>query len=233
MLNKPKLVKKIDEIDEMINKTCVDPSGNKEAIGDGIIDIDKYLKSKPKILWILKEAYCEDGGGWDYREEWAKEGKLWEWVNASSKPTWHPIIYVTYAILNGFLTWNDMDWIRNSPDMAEVLRNIAVINVKKLPGVRQSNNAEILACYNEHKQIILKQIEVFQPDIVIGYHEVLRQIYSDLDISTKNEKRKESCEYVKTHERLYITAYHPGQRIVYRETYVNDIVEAAEEWSNV
>ncbi len=156
---------------------------------------------------------------------------MWKWVNASSKPTWHPIIYVSYGILHGFKTWHEMDWIRNSTDMAEILRKIAFINVNKLSGKRKSDNTQILEYYKQNKEIIAKQIQAFKPDIVIGYYEILREMYKDSGINRdKKEIQNGTCEYVITEDRLYISVYHPAQRSYSRERYVDDIIKAAKKW---
>ena len=232
MLEKSKLNSSITEIEKIIEMKCVDPAGIKEPIGDGIINVDLYLGAQTKILWILKEPYDEDGGGWGFDELFMDDEKLLACINSPSKATWHPIIYVSYAILNNLSAWKDMDYIRDDPEMAKVLRRIAFINVNKLPGNTSSNNAEILNFYLTNKSIILKQIEVFEPDIIIGYFEIMRQIYGDLSVPVSDEKRKSSCEYIGTSTRLYISVYHPAQTTIPREIYVNEIVESVKEWKS-
>lgn len=200
-------------------------------IGDGIINLDRYLAAKYKILWIMKEAYDEDGGGWCYSEVLSEHEKIKGWINGGSKPTWHPIIYVSHSILNGFPLWCEMPYISDSESMCDVLLEIAVINAKKQTGTSQSDNNEILEFYEKDKDLIIRQIEAVNPDIVIGVDPVLRKIYEDLKVPVENGVRRDgrSCEYIKTPERLYITVYHPAQRMFTREKYVDDIVMTAKE----
>ena len=61
-----------EEIEELIYKNYVDEHGLCEPIVDGIVDLEMYLQSKFKILWILKEPHDDvkdkrpSGGGWHY-----------------------------------------------------------------------------------------------------------------------------------------------------------------------
>jgi hypothetical protein len=188
-----------------------------------------------KILWILKEAYDNpdgSGGGWNFCDIWEEKGRLWDSITRhDGRATWQPIIYVCYAILNGFKTYDEMPYIRNKPEMADVLKSIAFININKLPGLSRSNDTQILDFYQKNKIILKKQIEVFQPDIIIGYYKIKWQLCSDLNVPVINEQTKSSCHYIKTPDRLFIFASHPAQTKKRRQIYVNEIVEAAKDWS--
>jgi len=63
-------------------------------------------------------------------------------------PTFQPIIYTTYGIFNRVWSWDDMPYISAAPDMALLLRSIAFINAKKLPGLTRANDDEVLSAYH-------------------------------------------------------------------------------------
>ena len=105
----------------------------RQLIRDGIVDIEEYYKSPIRIMWVLKEPYDnkKNGGG-----GWAMKEILFKMVNGEKpKPqsTWHPIIYSTFGILNNFRKLETMPRIGNDKTVAAVLKQIAFINVQKLP----------------------------------------------------------------------------------------------------
>ena len=164
---------KCEQIEQEICDAYIDINGKAEPIVDGIVDIDKYLETEPKILWILKEPYddVEDGlasgGGWHFSKDFLAKDDFYKRMGRS-RVTWHPVIYVSYGILNSFRDYNDMDYIRDDQTMADVIKQIAVINVKKLPGLKQTKNfGPIKSAYLKHKELLHKQIELYNPDIII------------------------------------------------------------------
>jgi hypothetical protein len=66
--------------------------------------------------------------------------------------------------------------------MAKIVRNIAAINVKKLPGFTSTYDYQsICEAYFNHKDILLKQIMTYNPDIIIG-GSTLQLFFDDLGI---------------------------------------------------
>jgi hypothetical protein len=188
------------------------------------------MKSSPqfwditKILWILKEPYDEDdgtGGGWSFPLHVLGIDDVYEKIGSS--PTFQPIIYVSFSLLNEFVSWKEMDYIRDAPEMAKILHQVAYINIQKLPRFKQSDNGLIYQAYQKYRDLIWEQIETFSPDIVIGCNPHMSAIMHDAGIEEiENHK---SVDYGCKGNRLYINAYHPSQRSISRESYVNDIVD--------
>ena len=77
------------------------------------------------------------------------------------------MLYTSWGILNDFCLWNDMGNVENEPYMLNALKSIAYINVKKLPGHKLSHYKIISDAYSQHKDILLKQIEFINPNIVM------------------------------------------------------------------
>jgi hypothetical protein len=222
-------------IENLIWKQYVDKNDNCEPIIDGIVHLKLFNNSKYKILWILKEPYDDQidgvasGGGWHFNKFLYPDNFYTRM--GRSRNTWHPIIYVCYGILNELWEYNWMDWIRDDRSMAEIVREIAVINVKKLPGLTRTNDySRITDAYALHKNILLKQIEVYNPDIIIGGF-TLPLFYNDLGITGELIKNNGSVDYAILNSKIFIDAYHPGQSEVTRDTYVNDILSAVRTWS--
>ena len=114
--------------------------------------------------------------------------------------------------------------------MAMVLKKIAVINVRKLPGYKRTwDYSRISNAYNQYKDVLLLQIETYKPDIIIGGSTI--HLFKN-DLSFGEYKTKGSVEYWMTKSKIYIAAYHPGQTQVIRQKYVNDIIGVAKMWDD-
>jgi hypothetical protein len=223
---------KCDEIEKEIWDTYIDENGKSEPIVDGIVNIEKYLTSKLKILWVLKEPYDDEedgfpsGGGWHFGNDFLAPDGFYKRMGRS-RTTWQPIIYVSYGLLNNFMEYDSMDYIRNNQGMTEIVRNIAVINVKKLPGfTRTYDYGTIWTAYNKHKSTLLKQLETYNPNIIIG-GSTMQLFYEDLGIKKEEIKKYGCVDYAILNSKLFISAYHPAQTQVTRNAYVDDIIQLA------
>jgi hypothetical protein len=220
------------KIDTLIQKTF------DNATLDGIINIEKYIESPIKILWILKEI--NDTDGYNQREVF---NDLVEQVqntkslsNSNRKywwPTMDPIIYISFQILNGFLKWEDVDYIQDNYKMVEVLQQISYINIKKAPGGAVSNSDELNDAYNLGKEIIHKQIELINPDVIIGGN-TLGYLIEDYKLSEFKVAGKNNINYAIKDDRLFINSYHPQylsrQNENYKGEYINEIVNIVKEY---
>lgn len=175
-----------DFFDEEIRKTWGD-----DATFDGITCIEEYNSAPVKILWILKEANNgdEENPILFYQREFHKditkqnrEGKNYPWWN-----TYSNLLYASYGILHNevFKNFNgmeDLDKKTAKIDDEYVLSKIAFINVKKGSGGSSSNSNQIEKNYIENKEVLLKQIEGINPDVIINCSKVT-QLTTDLKIS--------------------------------------------------
>ena len=194
-------------------------------IPDGIYDAERYLSSYPRIMWILKEPYDDFtadgkpyGGGWSLYEAYDNEEA---WKN----PTWQPMIYVSYGILNQ-QRWEDMDWIRDNKTMVDVLKQIAYINISKMPALKYSNDSDLYNYYSIWRPILFEQIDMYDPHILI-FGNTFKYFKNDL-IGNSVEPIKRIDGVVHIYEKGNIKifdAYHPNQKIISRDIYVNSIIE--------
>jgi hypothetical protein len=215
-------------IRETIITEYVDPTDNSAPIFDGIVNPVQYIASSPRILWILKEAY--DGG------EKYGEGNFslsHDCMNNKTDETsrirvFQPICYIDYGIRTGIDDWDDMPWLRDCEEMRNGLKNIAYINISKLPGLKWSPWYRIAEAYQKHRGIILDQIKTYKPNIIFDCNPHVNLILKDLGFSESQWKRFGSAASIQisTEQRL-VWVDHPSQRSVKRADYVNDAIKAA------
>ncbi|MDP4282792.1 MAG: hypothetical protein Q8891_00065 [Bacteroidota bacterium] len=180
-------------------------------------------------MWLLKEPYCDKengGGGWSMTD-----GLL---IRASGKKkdssgTWHPIIYCSHGILNNYMKFKEIPKIKNNSKVSLILKQIAFVNVQKLPAKTTTSDKSLKKSYEEHKEILLKQISIYRPDIIIGGG-TLNMIKEDLEIKAENEL--EFGHFFKG-KQLFINTRHPAQRKIKREEYINKVIARAESFKEI
>ena len=194
-------------------------------IYDGVCDVEKYLTSSPSIMWILKEPYDDftpegkpTGGGWMIYDAFDNNDA---WKNR----TWQPMIYTSYGIINK-QRWEKMHWIKDDRSMVNVLKQIAYINISKMPAHKISNDSVLSNLYSIWRPILLKQIEIYEPQIII-YGNAFKFFKKDLvEHNTEPLKRIDGVVhvYVKGNIKMF-DAYHPNQKKITRDIYVNSIID--------
>ena len=89
---------------------------------DGVVSEEGYLKSKPKIVFILKEVKAGGTNDWALRECLKPDnirgmwGNIARWVDGIKK-------------INAIPDWKDFEEIK-----PESIKSIGVLNLKKSPG---------------------------------------------------------------------------------------------------
>lgn len=203
-----------------------------EPIPDGVSNIEGYCKSSPRIMWILKQPYDDfkegkpSGGGWEVYG-------AFENSDADTNRTWQPIVYTLVGIRE-YKLWKDMSYIRYDKSMLETLKDIAYINVDKMPGMKITSDAELAEAYERWKGIIEEQIRLYDPQ-VICFANTMWLFKKDwgIDENTEHESislgnDKHMLVYRKD-SRLCLDTYHPAQRVITRENYVDAIIKAVNE----
>ncbi len=206
-----------------------------EPITDGVYNAKEYLESNIKLLWLLKEPYCEGdgtGGGWDLVEE-ANSKKWFFPINAFKRPTWANMAYVSYSIIED-MSYCDVPWI-NEDDYAvnKALLKVAHININKMPAGTRSNTNEVTNQYSIWKDIIFKQIQAINPEVIICGN-TFSIIGKDLPGRELNRIEVSPGKWFISYEhdsQLIIDAYHPAQTIIQREVYVDSIKTLVDQWA--
>lgn len=125
-------------------------------IPDGVFDEEEYMNQKCKILFVLKEANWE-GGNEDLCKYLLSEESPTYWK------TWNNIARWSKAILEG----GDYQEKVSRSDKSLWLRKVAFMNLKKVGGNERADNATIYNYAERDKAFIKRQIEIYEPDIII------------------------------------------------------------------
>ncbi len=219
-------------LNRQIDAALSEPHKERHVVQDGVFNYEGYLKSKIKILWIMKEPYDDlngKGGGWHFSDSSVYK----EFEFGRARTTWHPIIYASYGILNDFLTFDKMGRIsKHNKEVAKVLSHIGYINIQKLPSLtrEKTKHSVLIDAFQSTKHLFDMQINLLQPDVVIGAN-TLPIIFQHLNLKSYRHKEYSTCTSYVVNSRIYINAKHPAQRRG-RAAYVNDIVSAVRDVRN-
>lgn len=199
------------------------------TVTDGVIDRERYYRTFPRLMWVLKEA--DSGDSWSYIDKF--RDRRWMRDN-NSLPALRRVYYTTYGILrSGERPWSDFPG-STTDECLSALREIAFINLKKSPGGATSVYSELLEASVKHRKILKMQIETYDPEVVI-FGNTLRFFSTDdfTGLSTA-EKRISPLNnhYYFAGDKLYIYAHHPGYWKISDEDYVMDIVGIYRQWRN-
>lgn len=214
-------------ISEQIKQIGLD--NDSHYVVDGIIEPEKYLNAKYRILWILKEANSESDS-WSYLEKF--KDKEWLYRCGKSIPTLKRIIYTTYGILRN-CKWSEIPDASNEKSF-EPLQEIAIINIKKIPGGSNSIGDEIQQAYYNNQELLKQQIDTYNPNVII-FGNTLQYFYKS-DFEGLETAEKQYTEYgnvfYDTGNKLYIHTWHPAVRGAgfTDEYYVMDIVDILKSW---
>jgi hypothetical protein len=223
---------------EMEQKLSVNaPNNCRKPIYDGALNLEEYLQTPIKIAWMLKEAYDSEngqGGGWKYEDLFNTNEKIDTFMKSkpSKSRTWHPIIYISHCILNDFKDWNSINYIKNEPSLAYIIRQIALINAQKLPaiGFTSSSNGNWVRSFEENKLFIEKQLDILKPDVLIfGCTYVVYKNMLNFPEWTDLEN-VDGTRYLIRDGKVYIFTYHPAQTSISKEAYAKAIIEITKIW---
>lgn len=204
-----------------------------DPILDGVSSIAGYCQSSPRIMWILKQPYDDQyegkpaGGGWTVYGAF-EDGK------AYANRTWRPMAYCIYGIRTHEM-YKEMPDISDEKSMVELLKDIAYINVCKMPGYKRTFNVELEEAYELWKDIIEEQIRLYDPQ-VICFANTMWLFKKDWGIDENTEYESISLgndKYMLAYKkdgRLFLDTYHPNQRVVKRENYVDAIINAVNDF---
>jgi hypothetical protein len=222
-------------LNQLMEERMNEPENDRYIIYDGVMKPDLYFNNKIRLAWMLKEPYDEEdgsGGGWNYFDMFPEGQNLYEvQFKRGHKTTWHPMIYISYSIFNNFQKWEEMEYIRDKNEMCDVVRQVAFINSQKLPskGFTNTNFEHLWESIAKNSDLLKKQIELLNPNVFI-FGNTIGLYKSILNLNLGKLQNFGSCEYIILEDKLFISAYHPSQRKITRETYVNDIVNCVKIW---
>lgn len=225
-MNRDSFKKSCDVISEKIK------SLGESVVIDGVVDIDSYLKSPIKVMWILKETNSD--GSWSIVDNY----KNHEWLTKCNVlMSIRRVIYTSYGIMHlEIKEWKDFPW-SHEEECQLALRNIAFVNINKVPGGSVADDDEIQNAYTRNRELLKLQFDTYDPDVII-FGNTLKYVNAedfDVDFSEANRRRTEKTDthYYEGKNKLFINAWHPSYyRGVTDKDYVIDIVDIVRNWYN-
>lgn len=217
-------------------------SDNVWPITDGVADIASYLATTPKVMIVLKEPYDDTtkddqgriipyGGGWDFPQLLRAQSAAHVWPNR----TWQRVIYAIYGFRNG-KHYCEMDYIRNKPEMGDVLLDTCWINLSKMPGLTTSSDNKWKKAFDDNwNDMFVEQVKLYNPDVIIfgGTFDLAGSYVMDNQINGEivwSDDRQLSLTKYRHKGRLILAAAHPGLRHNV-DFWVNSIIDALNDFS--
>jgi len=132
-------------------------------IADGLICPEEWSRRKPKILFVLKEAYCDRATEYNLCDELCNDGP---WGSV-----WNRCAEWSYGITESSAASPIPAYANLNRELAnKYLRRVAVLNLKKSDGLSSSSLSEIEKYAEYDRAEIKREIEIINPDIIIcGY----------------------------------------------------------------
>jgi len=175
---------------------------------DGPVDSKKYSETNPKIVYLLKEVNSTPNEHWDLREmlqEWLAEyeetGELYR--------TWKQASYFMYGMLHQFPPFQEVI-SKPKTELADALRSIAVINVKKTSGKSTADYDQVREHALHQDALWKKQIDIINPDFVVcgGTFDIAHESYA----YPTRETTPSGMDYFFTDRSIVLDFYHPLAR---------------------
>ncbi len=217
-------------MDKIVNKEAYDKvcdawqrKYSNTLIKEGPVDWEKYIKSKPRLLWLLKEAADDEKDLIRYLNKISNKD-FSEYPNGWQK-TMGCVVKTSYGILKGGMEWGT--WANDAKELVDILKSIAVIEVNKLGGGARNDYKELQKRWKEFKELISKQLQCLSPNIVICGN-TLWLLKELLDINKTGGKHG---DIITTNDCLWIDAYHPGQSKIKHIIYYTDIIASLKEYN--
>lgn len=162
----------------------------KDIIACGVVDEEIYLRTKPKIVFVLREPHTDETGftipnGLRRQVEKGLSGKPLEpgWMY-----TWRQAGVWAYAILYGFDSYRK---IRKDICVAKGLQAIGMTNLKKTGGGATSNLSSIRESASRELDLWRNELLIMSPELIIcgnTYREVVDSLGLDKILLSKHEE---------------------------------------------
>ena len=179
---------------------------------DGIVNEEVWnKKSNKRILFFLKEAYHKDQGEKSLKDQISTSYSLVEELDECNPwKMWRKVAVWTAAInntdVNGTLKYSQKD-IRDMEN--ELIKNIAVVNVKKSHGNNFSGYEDLQNYAKEDKVEIKKEIELISPKIILCGNNcsLLKIVYPEMNLEQLHEDH-----YIIFNNIIILDYYHPASQ---------------------
>jgi hypothetical protein len=172
---------------------------------DGAVNPCTYYPSRLRILFILKEIHHltdKDDNLVKHLREDPVSGKTWNNV-----VRWTEMIRQVFGDGKVERSTVSMDKDITAARRHDVLQDIAVINMKKVPGGATSNTKNIVAYSQAHGDLLERQIKLLDPDVIVACGVYLSQLPAFKKL--KYGDSKSTVFEFDGYQRIVIKASHP------------------------
>jgi hypothetical protein len=180
---------------------------------DGIVDEDKFTKANRRILFVLRETN-------EFPQSNEFGGDLRAFLSQTLKwQLWHTVGRWAYGILNDFPDYLECNGRRKIHD---ALCQVAVINLKKITGGKESDLEEINETAHRDKEFIRREVDLIDPEVLVacGTRGHLVWLFG-LDDLPRRDQLPLSCSGEGNKKRLFLFTRHPVR--AHNERSYNDL----------
>lgn len=238
----------LDELENHFNILGSDHFGEKfsSIVRDGFYPY--YFSQKFKILFIGKEALGLDASNcleeiadcyWNVNCDWNAKRIGEKHLNAHF---FHArMLHISYGLLNGFCDWDGIPWATEIGDTFARPGGIssAFMNLSKVSNESGNWPADwnlidkSLAVSSENGNLIKKQIDILEPDIIISMNILpqLKKILGDLVLFHQAGKADGYFVNVGGKKTLLIDAYHFSYVASHVDYFYAPICEIVRKWN--
>ncbi|KRK91411.1 hypothetical protein [Companilactobacillus futsaii] len=187
-------------------------------VRDGVVNRTEYLKSKPKILFILRESYGTDDSQPEeivkLREFFATGG-----LNKKSPQTESGITrtveQIDAASKGKLLSYDETMHVDNER-RKKALNKVAIFNLNKESNhINNQTNWTLLKKETKSNCDIYKKLfDLYEPDIIVcgGTYGLFQTIYPELEDTPTKDNRYYSWTTVNNKKTLVLNCNHPSDR---------------------
>jgi len=147
-------------------------------VKDGVADGGSFLRAARRVVLLLKEPHS-DRGGWDFRET-VLDGPKGQatWWNAAR---WSLLLQSSDTP-----SWDD---VRQQDRMTQrdILKSVAIVNLKKTLGGPSSVRREIHTFVTEYREFLRRQVALYEPHVTLlcGTAEFLGDLLTDDELGQR------------------------------------------------
>lgn len=221
------------------------------TIWDGVISPEDYTKSPLKIMFLNREPYDEDWEEYDLAEVLNKELALGEKPifkdQKNLRKRLKEYLGVVELLENGCLMTISDDELIDKINALKVsdlifermMPSVAYVNVKKSDGIKKSYIPDLRRYAIQGQSILAKQIEFFNPSIILAGNVGDGVLYSDeieklgwgANLYSPEGKSKVRIFQMQINGKLYpfVDMYHPSATQGWMSTYYLDLFHALKE----
>lgn len=182
-------------------------------ISDGAVNPDLYEQSQLKIVFFLKEAYTKSQDG-----DWC----LTKWLNNGAMTRmWGTVAEWVYGIRNTTVTTIPPRPQLTHSEKTQLLKTIAIVNVKKSNGNASSNYEDLLYYAQTDCAYLKRELDILKPDVIVcgNNSSLLRVLYGASvqgnKVSSDGRIDAEAMRkngYALVGEQIVIDYYHPANQ---------------------